>query len=346
MTSFLRRLAGLLVVGTSLVLLSASPALADPATPTNYQSEVVAVDGPGVAGVEIVGGDAFVRLTAVRGMTVVVLGYEQEEYIRFGPDGRVSVNQRSPATYLNDDRYANVEVPADASAGAEPRWEDVSVDGTYSWHDHRTHWMSPTPPAAVLESGEGATVPIFDWVLPLAVDGDPGGVIGSLTWIPSSSAAPWFVIALLAMLAVAAFGVRLRSAQQAMVLLVLAILALVAGVSAIASQPPEGRAYDVDVIGPPIVLGLGVFAAVQARSSERAGARLVLIGSAALAAWNLLRIGVLTHPILPTVLPYSLDRLLTAVVLGGAVGLATAIVAATTWQNRTRRVGGDGHRAS
>jgi hypothetical protein len=341
MTALGPRLAGLLVVGVSLVFFGAGPALADPATPTNYRSEVVGVDGRGVAEVEIIGGDAFVRLSAAAGTALVVLGYEGEEYIRFDPDGRVAVNQRSPATYLNDDRYANVELPAEADADAEPRWETVSSDGTYSWHDHRTHWMSRTPPAAVLERDGRAAVPIFEWVLPMAADGEPGRVIGTLTWIPSGSGSPWLAVALLTLLAVAALTLRMGAVSQAVLLLVLAIPAFLAGVAAMASQPPDVRTYGIDVIGPPIVAGLAVFAALQARSSARAGARLVLIGSVALAVWGMLRVDVLTHPILPTLLPYALDRLITAIVLGGAAGLAVGITAAITWQNRGLRVGND-----
>ncbi len=52
------------------------------------------------------------------------------------------------------------------------------------------------------------------------------------------------------------------------------------------------------------------------------GSRFVLIGSVALAVWGALRIDVLTRPILPTLLPYGLDRMITAIVLGGATGLA------------------------
>ena len=39
------------------------------------------------------------------GTEVVVPGYEDEPYLRIGPDG-VWRNQRSPATYINLDRYA------------------------------------------------------------------------------------------------------------------------------------------------------------------------------------------------------------------------------------------------
>ncbi|MEA2057966.1 MAG: hypothetical protein U9O63_04545, partial [Actinomycetota bacterium] len=88
-----------------LVILGAGPAFADPATPTNYRSEVDAVAPTGSFTAEVIGGDAFVRVVAGPGTDLVVLGYEGEPYIWFAPDGVVSVNRRSPAAYLNDDRY-------------------------------------------------------------------------------------------------------------------------------------------------------------------------------------------------------------------------------------------------
>ena len=54
--------------------------------------------------------------------TVVVEGYRGEPYLRFEPDGTVSVNQRSPATYLNEDCFADVEVPDAADPRAAPEW--------------------------------------------------------------------------------------------------------------------------------------------------------------------------------------------------------------------------------
>jgi len=329
----------------ALVLLAAAPAWADAATPTNYRSQIVYIEGPGVVAAEIVGGDAFVRMTTEPGMTVEVLGYEGEEYIRFDPDGAVVVNQRSPATYLNDDRYANVELPAEADATAVPRWESVSTDGTYSWHDHRTHWMSPTPPASVLATDGNETVQIFDWILPLRVDGAEGRIVGTLTWIPSSTALPWFALAAVTLVAVAAVSLLIRPRLQAVLLLVLALAALVAGASAMLAQPPEGRVYGVDLIGPPVIVFLSGFAVSTGRRSARLASQLVLIGSVGLSIWGVLRVGVLTHPILPTLLPDAVDRLITSVVLGGAVGLTAGIIASITLENRAERIAGDGHRA-
>ena len=341
-----RRIVVVGLAAAAAVLFAAVPASADPATPTNYRSHVVFVEGPGVNEVEIVGGDAFVRLTAAPGVTLEVLGYEAEEYIRFDPDGTVHVNQRSPSKYLNDDRYANVELPADADADAVPRWERVSADRTYSWHDHRTHWMSPTPPAAVGESDGAQTVQIFDWRLPLRADGEEGAVVGTLTWIPSTTALPWFALSLVTLVAVAAGSMRMSARSQATLLLSLAFAALVAGLASMAAQPPEGRIYGIELLGPPVIVALGILARAQAKQSSRAATQVVLIGSVGLAVWGVMRVGVLTHPILPTVLPYALDRLIAAVVLGGAVGLVVGIATLITVENRARRARDEGHHAS
>jgi hypothetical protein len=324
----------------------AAPASADPATPTNYRSQVVYVEGPGVATVEVIGGDAFVRLTAVPGVTLEVLGYEGEEYIRFDPDGSVYVNQRSPSKYLNDDRYADVVLPAEADSQAAPRWEAVSADATYSWHDHRTHWMSPTPPAAVGALDGAQTVQIFDWVLPFRADGEDGKIVGVLTWVPGATRVPWFALAVMMFVVFAAGSMRLGARPQAVLLLALAIAALVGGLASMAAQPPEGRIFGIDLLGPPVVVGLGILALAQAKASARAATRYVLIGSIGLAVWGFMRVGVLTHPILPTVLPYALDRLIAAGVIGGAIGLVVGITASITLENRSRRITGDGYRAS
>ena len=341
----IRRSFLVMLAAPALVLLAAVPAWADAATPTNYRSQIVYVEGLGIVEVEIVGGDAFVRMTTEEGMMIEVLGYEGEEYIRFDPDGTVVVNQRSPATYLNDDRYANVELPAEADAAAVPRWETVSTDGTYSWHDHRTHWMSPTPPASVLATDGQETVQIFDWILPLRVNGSAGRIVGTLTWIPSTTALPWFALTVVTLMAVAAITLRMHPLSQAVLLLVLALGASLAGGAAMLAQPPEGRVFGIDLIGPPVVMVLAGFAVLQARRSSRLAAQLVLIGSVGLSVWGVLRVGVLTHPILPTLLSYGVDRVITAVVLGGSIGLVVGITTSITLENRAVRIAGDDHRA-
>lgn len=119
---------------------------------------------------------------------VVVYGYEHDPYAKLEPDGRVYVNVRSPATYLNTDIYANVDVPSSASATAKPKWVLKRTDHTFQWHDHRIHWMSPEPPAKV--SDLNAKTKIFDWRTPLMVGERRGEILGTLYWAGSPKAPP------------------------------------------------------------------------------------------------------------------------------------------------------------
>jgi hypothetical protein len=100
-------------VGVTVALSIGSPALADPAGPTDYRSEVVAVEPPTpTIEVGIIGGDSFVELTVASGTEVVVLGYQGEENLWFRADGTVWENRNSPSTYLNEDRLGGGEIPA------------------------------------------------------------------------------------------------------------------------------------------------------------------------------------------------------------------------------------------
>jgi hypothetical protein len=160
----------------------ASPALAHEGNP-NYNSEVRAIE-PAVDGLkaQVLNHDDRIELRNDTGRTVVLEGYRNEPYLRFLPDGTVEVNRRSPAAYLNEDRFANAEVPATADPEAEPEWEEVAANGRYEWHDHRIHWMSKTPPEAVRED-ESRRVKVFDWRLPASVGGTPATISGTLTWL-------------------------------------------------------------------------------------------------------------------------------------------------------------------
>ena len=306
-----------------LVILGAVPAFSDPATPTNYRSEVDAVAPPGSFTAEIIGGDAFVRLVAAPGTDLVVLGYEGEPYIWFAPDGVVSVNRRSPAAYLNDDRYAQVALPAEADPAAEPEWERVSSGGVYSWHDHRTHWMSRTPPAVVTETGRGEGVNIFDWSLPVLVGGSPGTIDGTLAWVPSTTPAVWVLFAI-GSAAVAFIALRGHPDRTPLVVTITAGVALIPALGSFLAQPSDVRVSGVDVIAPIVALAIGGYALFRRRDGVVAAARIATVGAGALTAWAVLRVGVLTHPLLPTLLAPNVERFLTSAVLGVSVGVIAA----------------------
>jgi hypothetical protein len=150
----------------------------------NYRSEVREV-APAVPGLEaqVLNHDDRIELVYRGDATLVVDGYRDEPYLRFGPGGRVEVNRRSPATYLNEDRYAKVDVPARADHEAPPLWEPVAENGRYDWHDHRIHWMGGEGTLPPQIDDEAEPTKVFDWRIPMAAAGRPAAVRGTLTWL-------------------------------------------------------------------------------------------------------------------------------------------------------------------
>ena len=147
------------------------------------------------------------------GKPLVVLGYEGEPYLAFR-GGRVLRNSRSPATYLNDERFGNVELPSAADPEAPPAWEEVAQKEEYEWHDHRIHWMSRTLPPKVA-AAEDERQHVFDWKVPAAVDGKPLVISGSLDYEPPPDESPRFLIgALIVIAAGGAVAVWLRARRD------------------------------------------------------------------------------------------------------------------------------------
>lgn len=310
------------------LVLWASPAAADPPRPGDYVSEVVSIE-PEVEGVDIAvfGGDAFLRVTAEPGVEVVVFGYEGEPYLRFRPDGGVDENRSSPATYLNDDRFARVEVPARLSgpdvATLDPEWEEVASGHTYAWHDHRVHWMAPNAPPAVARGGS------FDWNGPvtLLVDGEEVEVLGRISYREDVSPIPWLAAAVV--VAVGGGYVALRRPGRVWALAAVLVAAAAGWVSwATVSVAPAGSGVST------LPLWMAVLAAAATLAAmvlpERPRPLAFLAGAALLSTWALFRLDVLTNPVLPTSLPFAVDRAVTALALGTAVAMLPTAVAQVT----------------
>ncbi len=153
----------------------------------NYRSYITSV-APSVPGLSLEVLEFADRLVLANhtGRTVTVYGYENEPYARVQADGTVEVNTTSPAYYLNQNFYAQVTVPASASAHAPPRWTVVDRTGQFEWHDHRIHWMSPVPPPQVKDKSRRTK--IFDWKVPIQVGTQMGTVSGQLFWVPEEGA--------------------------------------------------------------------------------------------------------------------------------------------------------------
>jgi LPXTG-motif cell wall-anchored protein len=202
------RIALLAVSGAALCLAPLAAAHGDENSLPGYLSKVTSVS-PSVDGLtaEIIENDSEVELTNGTGKTIVVYGYEHEPYLRFGPGG-VFENMRSPAAFLNEDRFGKTKPPAHASATAPPQWRRVASGTSFGWHDHRIHWMSPIPPPAV-KADESKAHHVFDWKIEAAVAGKPIAINGTLDYAPpggSGSNTMLFVGGGAAVLLVAAGG--------------------------------------------------------------------------------------------------------------------------------------------
>lgn len=189
-----KRLATPVAIASLLALLVAAPAQGHEGNP-DFRSEIDWVR-PSVPGVEfeVLNYDADMELVDRGGHEIVVYGYEGEPFARILSDGTVQKNQRSPATYLNVDRYAEAGVPESADAEAPPRWETVDGSGTLRWHDHRMHYMARGTPPQVED--ESMRTKVFDYTIPLRIDRRAGAIDGTLYWVgPADTSKAPFLIA-------------------------------------------------------------------------------------------------------------------------------------------------------
>ena len=321
----MRRMVVVLGLAATWLLLVAGPAVADPAGPTNYRSVVSAVETPEGESVdldvEVLGGDAFLVVRSPRGTEVEVPGYDDEPYVRVSADGRVEVNHRSPTHWFNEERYG-ADVPEVADADATPVWRAVADDGVYAWHEHRIHWMSPGPPDQV-DTSARQVQEVFDWEIPVLVDGEPVVIHGELAWHPGPPA--WVPVAwLLAALAAATVLVRRIDVPVAWLAAGVSVPAGAAGIAMVTGQPPGGEGDPFLIVLPALALAAALVA-VRVRRREPAGRRPRLLSAAAtvpLLVWGVLQVGALTRPILPEPMSPVLLRPVVAAALGlGAVAL-------------------------
>ncbi|MET0901779.1 MAG: hypothetical protein ABWZ52_00935 [Acidimicrobiales bacterium] len=325
MTSHAKCFARVTAVALGLVVVTAAPAGADPAGPSDFRSEVTGIV-PDVDGVtaEIRGGDSFLLLTVDEGRTVIVEGYRGEPYLRFQPDGTVERNRLSTATYLNDDRQGEVDLPAavtEAGPDAEPEWEAVADGGTYAWHDHRVHWMAESSPP--VDRGEQVEGEYDPWRVPITVDEVGAEVQGILVYEESVSALPYLGLAVIVAGLLGFYGRGLGLRFAASLLAVVALAAVVVGWAHYSSTPDGG--------GSPLHWALAVVALLTAIGAvvlahRPIGVVLALASVATLSGWALFRIEVLFKPVLPTELPAALDRIVVALALGVSVGAAVVAV--------------------
>lgn len=259
--------------------------------------------------------------------TVTVIGYENEPYLRVGPEG-VFENARSPATYLNRSTDGTVPVPETADASAEPEWRRVTSGDAISWHDHRAHWMAADPPPVVTDDPSVERVIYDRWVIPVEVDGERLEVIGDLTWVPGPVAWPWItaVIVLATAIAATAFTSRWRAVVWAgSAILLLSCAIDIVGTWWGSTDPTIERA--AALVTPSISFAF-LIAGLVYLDRRRQDALMLIFGGAAgvtvFFGWLSRRF--LVDSQLPTALSPDLARLTVLVSLGVGIGLMLLVV--------------------
>jgi hypothetical protein len=193
-------------VALSIACIALSPAAAsamgaagaaeDSSSPVNdqgssfhYRSEIRSVT-PATQGLSVRVLQFADRLLLVNhtGKTVTIFGYDGEPYARILANGTAEQNRRSPATYLNQSFYGDINVPPQANAKAPPGWQVIDRTGQLEWHDHRIHYTSPATPPQVKDKSKRTL--IFNWKVPIEVGTARGAVAGQLFWAPENSKTP------------------------------------------------------------------------------------------------------------------------------------------------------------
>ena len=214
----MKRFTGTLCAILALAAVIAPVSFAHQGNP-NFKSEITSISPGGLAdgvALTVKNFDDGLELVNRSGKTVMVIGYDGEPYLRFSPDGTVEVNLNSPSYYLNEDRFADVEIPERADPDAVPEWKQIDDTGVSYWHDHRSHYMGEGIPVQVTD--ENTVTKVFDYQIPMMIDGESANAKGTLTWVGSDDSvpvAPFIALAVLVLAGGAWLVVRRRRAESA-----------------------------------------------------------------------------------------------------------------------------------
>jgi hypothetical protein len=187
----------LVLIVAVLVLGPALPASAHTVSgvgATNFQT-VIVDEKPAIAGLtlKVIEDGNLLELDNTTGQDLVILGYQNEPYLRVGPEG-VEENIRSTSTYINATRAGNTIPPASADDTAAPVWKKTSSKPVAQWHDHSSHYMlTALPPAVRANPHQRQLVSTWNVVARYGSTGRSVTWDGQLLWIPGPSALPWWV---------------------------------------------------------------------------------------------------------------------------------------------------------
>jgi hypothetical protein len=314
----MRRVGVAALLGLLALVLGAGPARAhagDDRGPSNHRIALRERAPVAGADVRLVQAETAVELRWSGDGELLVLGYDDEPYLRFDDDG-VAVNTRSPATYLNAS-YDGEPVPPTADRDAAPVWEPVADAPVHRWHDHRFHPPTSPPP------DDSTRQVVAEWAIPLVADGDEAALVGVIEWVPPAPAWPWWlaaaVIAAVAALATVGLGV-----PALLLALVVAAAADVLRVVGILVEVGGGWSAVVEVAAVSAVgWGLAVATVVVGiRRPADALAAGALAGAIIGVAGGVLELGDLTTSQLTSTLPVVLARGVVVTALGAGLGAA------------------------
>jgi hypothetical protein len=326
------RVVCVLAASVAVLLVDAAPAWAHGVSglqPTNYRTTVRGLDPP-IRGVSVravdLGGK--LELTNRSGTDVVVLGYQNEPYLRVGPDG-VFENVKSPAVFLNRTTIPTATPPRSFDASARPVWRRVSSGDRVRWHDHRAHWMGPGSPPEVQRDPASRHVVIRDWRVPLVSGGHRVEIAGDVVWVPGPSVWPW-ALGAIAIAVVVVVASRTRSWRVA---LSVALALLVAGEAVhIAGLWGASTAANVSKAGSSVysvagcLVGIGALFMLRRRDPYDATPVVLIASVFLLIAGGFADVTSLTRSQLPSTLPEPLARgvVMSALGLGGGLVIASA----------------------
>ena len=323
------RRATVLTASVLLVLVaSAAPAAAhgaESAPATNQEPRIHSVT-PARSGlvVRIVDVGEHVEVRNETTTEVTVLGYDDEPYLRVGPDG-VFRNRHAPATYWNEQELQTRALPDGFDAEAPPDWERISGGRVVRWHDHRAHWMGAEP------HGRGQV--LSTWEITLLAGDDEIVVRGDI--VQRAAPSPLGPLALGAGLALA---VALASRNRTWPFVLLVALGALTGFAVL---DVLGRWGATTRSGPTKVFegiytmaggALTAWAAVRLARASRRGdpydtTPMVLLSAVVVTlAIALAQLPWLGRAVLPTEVPGGLARALAGVAVG--IGCGTTLGAA------------------
>jgi hypothetical protein len=331
--------AALIAVVVAVVVLTGAPAEAHTAAgprPTNYLTTLESISPPipGVT-VHVVELGNKLQLTNRTRVDIVILGYDDEPYLRVGPSGLYE-NLRSPATYLNRTRAGSTPVPPIAigtGASTPPRWQRISGSHTAIWHDHRIHWMGTSPPTDV-QADEGAFHTVIPaWTVAFRYGTQTVALRGRLDWVPGPSGWPW-VPAILAGFAVGFVVARSRRVRVAVASLVVLVgVDMAHTITAEAARAGTQLTKTVQFFGDNFVsVFVWVVAAVTIWGVRRRRLEalygMVLVGAMVATVSGVSDLAYLWKSQLPTIGPHLVARAEVASSLGLGLGLAAGALAA------------------